>query len=120
MILTAFAIMCSVSYHKRSRQYKRAREYEDKVRYKAAGSPIHITGIKRVLSIHKPFILMRKQESTKHSSQVYFIYDNPAMAATESEVQDIHEPLKDPAVSCLIANEGKATGILLNPRVFYV
>ncbi|MEE6486951.1 hypothetical protein FKM82_014739 [Ascaphus truei] len=121
-ILTVTTVICSSSYHKRSRQYRRARTYEATVKYNGTTSPIDITGVRRVLSIHKPLMLMKKHESTKSSSQIYFIYDNPSLASEESEDRGSHEQPKEEqmAINDKISSDVKSTGIILNPCVFYV
>ncbi|KAM4609534.1 uncharacterized protein O3C94_022776 [Discoglossus pictus] len=122
VILTVTAITCSFSYHKRSRQYRRARAYENTVKYNGSGSPIYITSMRRALTIQNPLVLTRKPESSKHKPQVYFIYDNPIMTEEESEDREGGEEEKEEqmATKNKILSDVKASGILLNPCVFYV
>ncbi|KAM3912717.1 uncharacterized protein RB166_018166 [Leptodactylus fuscus] len=110
--------MCSISYHKRHRRYRRAQEYENAVKCSDNRTPISITGVKRVLSIHKSLVLVGRRDRSRLHSQVYFIYNNPAMAAEEETKEEAEE--RKLSINQTITDNIKSTGIILNPCVFYV
>ncbi|PIO28617.1 hypothetical protein AB205_0064970 [Aquarana catesbeiana] len=112
VILIITAIVCTRAWHKHSRQYRRAREYEASVKVSSSSSPVTMSSMRRLINIHRSIILMRKQE--KHSPQVYFIYSNLAMASEDQE-----KPPEERAPP-VIPKDAKSSGVILNPCVFYV
>ncbi|XP_077114173.1 uncharacterized protein LOC143769466 [Ranitomeya variabilis] len=113
--------ICTISYQKRQRRYRRACEYEKTVKCGENRTPIRVTGVKRVLSFHKSFLLLKNRDRSSLHSKVYFIYNNPALSAEEETEEEEEEEVTDRKVSInQITEDIKSTGIILNPRVFYV
>ncbi|KAM4032568.1 uncharacterized protein ACNLHF_019788 [Anomaloglossus baeobatrachus] len=107
-------ITCFISYHKHHRRYRRACDYEDRVKSSENRTPLSITGVKRVRSFHKSLALLKNRDRSSFHSQVYFIYNNPAMTE-EEETEEVTE--RKPANNQI--TDTKSTGIILNPCVFY-
>ncbi|XP_066549261.1 uncharacterized protein LOC136715783 [Amia ocellicauda] len=120
-ILIFTGIFCSVSYHNRRRQHRQARAYEDTVARENLKSPVDIKAVKRTHSLRNPLSWLRRQDTYKENSQIYFIYSNPLATAEDSVVTTEGEPIV--FENMLMQSDSlkdTAGGIILDPSTFYM
>ncbi|GCB75646.1 uncharacterized protein [Scyliorhinus torazame] len=82
-ILVVSGIICSLLYHRRRRRLQRARLYETTIK-----TTSNVKRVKRRQGFGKSSIFTRKQEN-KHSTKIFFIYQNPTMASSEECIMTI-------------------------------
>ncbi|MGH0129265.1 UNVERIFIED_CONTAM: hypothetical protein FKN15_052202 [Acipenser sinensis] len=123
-ILTLTGIFCSFSYHNRRRQFRQARVYENIVAHEKEQIPVHIKGVKRTHSFQQRLSLMRKQDTYKDSSQIYFIYSNP-IAVTEEDSSVMLEEDQIPFQNMTLhgdklSDTDQLGGVIQDPSTFYM
>uniref|UniRef100_W5N2A8 Si:dkey-246e1.3 n=2 Tax=Lepisosteus oculatus TaxID=7918 RepID=W5N2A8_LEPOC len=120
-ILAFTGIFCSISYYTRRRQFRQARAYENTVIHEKAKSPVDFKGVKRSHSLRSPLAMMRKQDTYRDSSQIYFIYSNPiAIAEGSNVIPGEHQVTFENIVMQRDDIRDTKGGIILDPSTFYM
>ncbi|MGH0176865.1 UNVERIFIED_CONTAM: hypothetical protein FKN15_073838, partial [Acipenser sinensis] len=106
------------------RQFRQARVYENTVAREKGQIPVHLIGVKRTHSFHNPLSLMRKQDTYKASSQIYFIYSNP-VAVTEEDssvmLEDDQIPFQNMTLhGDKLSDTEQLGGVIQDPSTFYM
>ncbi|KAJ8404873.1 hypothetical protein AAFF_G00332600 [Aldrovandia affinis] len=120
-ILAVTGVFCIISYHSRRRQRKQARVYETSVGRDGTENPVDIRGVQRTHSLRNPLSLLRRQDTPKDSSGIYFIYSNPASVTEDEGVTE--ETWVDPPPVHIHHDQARDhahSGIILDPSMFYM
>ncbi|XP_036420962.1 uncharacterized protein si:dkey-246e1.3 [Colossoma macropomum] len=120
-VLTVTAVICCVSYYSHRRWCKRAGGNESTVGRDSGAELVDVKVTRKRRSFRNPLALLRRQESSRDNSRIYYIYSNPLPVGhpedepSTPETPETHTPLtlqdyaKDPA-----------SGIVLDPPTFYM
>ncbi|XP_048843019.1 uncharacterized protein si:dkey-246e1.3 [Brienomyrus brachyistius] len=119
-LLTFTGIFCSISYHRRVRQRRQAREYESAVgSHGPRGEPGSLGARRRRGLISR----LRRSGVSQHDVGIYFIYSNPIpmedgdsdLATAEGAQSGLQGALARPD-----RIKDGSDGIILDPSVFYM
>ncbi|XP_037390248.1 uncharacterized protein si:dkey-246e1.3 isoform X1 [Pygocentrus nattereri] len=121
-VLTITAVICCVSYYSRRRWWcKRTGANECTGGGDSGAELVDMKVTKKRRSFRNPLALLRRQESTRVNSRIYYIYSNPLpVGHPEDEPSTPETPDTLTPLTLRDCAKDPESGIVLDPPIFYM